>query len=194
MRRIRLLLTMPFVTAALLGGTVPTAFAAQASTADVTVTVLPGALSLSGVSVTDFDAVTLDGTATMTPARLSDFAVSDFRGSGAGWHVTVHATQFAESHDDVGYLVGGARLAQGSLLMPAPQVSTVGDTSSPAPIVRPGPHAIDGAAAVTVASAAVGTGMGEYLFSTGELALSLPSDVRATTYRSTVTVDLVSGP
>lgn len=172
----------------------PVALAAQTATAETTVTVRPGPLSLSGITVSDFDAVTIDGTATLTPATLSDFAVADFRGSGAGWHLTAQATQFAEYDAETGYVPGGATLAQGSLWMDAPEVSPVGDTSSPAPVVPPGPHAIDIDGVVTFATAAADTGMGEYAFTAASLNLSLPADVRATTYRSTVTVDLVSGP
>jgi len=59
--------------------------------------------------------------------------------------------------------------------------------------------AIDSGAAVKVATAPANTGMGTYDFtpgtiSTGNLQPTVPSYAYATTYHSTLTVSIVSGP
>jgi hypothetical protein len=157
----------------------------------LTVTV-PAALAQSlapdPVTVSNFAPVTLDGTAKTTTAPVSDFAVAD--NSGAGWHVTVQATQFREFDGVTGqYVTGGKTLPAGSLMMPAPTVNPVKvEITIPA-----GPHAIDGAS-VQLVSAAVGT-KGTYHFTPGgPLTLTLPSRAYARAYRSEVTIAVASGP
>ena len=144
-------------------------------------------LSPNPVTVSDFASVTLDGTANTTTATMANFSVTDT--AGAGWHVTVGATQFQEF--DVGtaqYVTGGKTLPTGSLTMPAPTVSPTGGITIP-----PGPYAIDGAT-VQLASAATGT-TGTYDFTQGgPLTLTVPASAYARTYRSDVTIAVASGP
>jgi hypothetical protein len=150
-------------------------------------------LTITNPAVENFPGVTLNGTAQTVSASLAGFSVDDARGTGVGWHVTAQATQFAE-HDGTGYVAGGRTLPMGSLTMPAPTVTANG-TSSPPPTLEPGaPWAIDAASAVKIASAAAGTGMGRYDFGAVSLSLTVPASAYAKTYRSDVTVSVVSGP
>lgn len=144
-------------------------------------------LTPNPVTVSDFAAVTLDGTAKTTTATMSDFSVTDT--AGAGWHVTVAATQFQEFDVGAGqHVTGGKNLPAGSLTMPAPTVSPAGGITIP-----PGPYAVDGAT-VQLASAATGT-TGTYDFTHGgPLTLTLPASAYARTYRSEVTIAVASGP
>ena len=164
------------------------AFAADESSA----TVSAGSLTITNPAVGDF-AVTLDGTAKSANSTFDDFSVTDATGSGAGWSVTVGASQFAE-YADSAYVPDGKTLAVDSLSMAAPTVAANG-TSSPEPTLPNGPYTIDGAT-VEVASAATDQGMGTYDFTQAAtpLTLSVPANAYAKTYRSTVTVSVVSGP
>lgn len=171
--------------------------ASAAFAADATdVTVSGGSLGITvAPTVTDFGAVTLDGSAKTTTATFDGFEVNDARGSGAGWNVTVQATQFAEYDTGTStFVASGKTLALNSLSMAAPTVAADGTTSA-APSITAGPYNIDAASAVKIASAATNAGMGKYDFTqAGPVTLSIPTTAYAKTYRSTVTVSTVTGP
>lgn len=171
---------------------------ASAAPDDTNVTVTGGVLSVTDPVVGDFAGVTLTGAAQTTTAAVDGFSVNDATGTGAGWNVTVQATQLAEYDSTLnagagGYVSGGKTLALNSLSLPASTVDSP-NTTSPDPSVTAGPYAIDAASAVKVASAAVDEGMGEYGFSAATLTLSLPASTYAATYRSDVTLSVVTGP
>jgi hypothetical protein len=139
------------------------------------------------VTVSDFDAVTLNGTPRTTTAVMSDFSVSD--SAGLGWHVTIDATQFAEIDAGGQYVTGGRILPVGSLAMVAPTV----EPADPAVTITAGPYALDGTT-TKIATAASGSA-GTFVFTqTGRLTLSLPASAYARSYRSEVTVAVHSGP
>lgn len=143
-------------------------------------------------AVGDFGVVTLDGAARSAEARFGPFTVTDARGSGQGWTVTLQGTAF-RAWDGTGYVPGGAFLPSGSLILPGLAVTPDG-TDSPAPGVAAGPYPLDGAA-VTVAQASPGTGMGRYTFTpTAGLTVIVPASASAGRYRSTVSVSVTSGP
>lgn len=187
-RRIAVALT---ASAVLTMALAPAALAADST--DVTVT--GGTLNITNPLVANFPGVTLNGTAQTVAGAIDAFSVSDGRGSGAGWNVTVQGTRFSEIDGLTGTVVpGGKQLPASSLTMPAPTVAADG-TTSPAPTITAGPYTIDAGGAVKIASAAVDTGMGKYNFTQGgSLSLSVPSSAYAKTYRSTVTVSAVTGP
>lgn len=151
----------------------------------------PGAmgqtLTPATVTVEDFPAVTLDGTAKTTSAAMSNFSVTD--SAGAGWNVTVRATRFAEVDGAGQYVSGGKTLPTGSLTMPAPTFTP----SSALVAVTAGPYAIDGATVKIVSAAPASTGTFDFTQG-GPLTLSLPASTYARAYRSDVTVAVASGP
>lgn len=156
------------------------------------VVVSGGTLGLSPApAVRDFVVVTLDGTARTTTSSMDPFLVTDARGTGAGWKVTVQASRLRQ-WDGAVYVAGGWSLPMGSLAMPAPSVAARGTDSAP-PAVTSGPYVIDGAT-VTVATAGEGTGMGSYAFTPGELVLAVPARAYASTYRSEIAISITSGP
>lgn len=176
-------------------------FAGPAAAAEPTdATITGGDLSIpTAPTAENFGTVTLNGSAQTTSAAMQGFTVTDARGTGDGWKVTVAATQFKE-YDTGGaaYVVSGSSLGLNSLSLPAPTVAANGTTSPPPSIVA-GPYSIDassdGATAVQIASAAVNEGMGRYDFTqSGSLTLSIPASTYAGTYRSELTVSAVSGP
>lgn len=149
-------------------------------------------LSITGVTVADFSPVSLSGAVATTTAGMSDFSVTDSRGTGEGWNVVVQGTTFAE-WNGTSYVAGGKTLPAGSLSMPAPTVSSTETTPKP-PTVTPGPYSIDGYS-VKIASAAVGDGAGTYTFTqSGPLTLTVVAAAYARTYRSDITVSVASGP
>lgn len=155
--------------------------------------VVGGTLAITNPTAPNFASVTLDGTAKTAVVALSVFEVNDATGSGAGWRVTSQATRFSE-HDGVGYVLLGKQLPLNSLSQAQPTVAQDG-TTSPSPSITAGPYTIDtGAGAVQIASAAAGNGMGKYDFSATNLTVSIPSSTYAKTYRSDLTVSVVSGP
>jgi len=165
---------------------------------DTNVTVTGGSLAITTAPTAgDFPGVTLDGTAKTTTATFDNFQVNDSRGTGAGWNVTVQATQFAEWDSTLGvYTVGGKTLPTGSLSLANATVASP-DTTSPDPTMTAGPYTIDAGSAIKIASAAVDTGMGKYdiSFAAGDdLTLSIPASAYAKSYRSDVTLTLASTP
>lgn len=177
--------------------------AVAADSSDVTVT---GAsdLGITNPAAGNFTGVTLDGTVKTTYATLDNFTATDARGTGAGWNVTVQGTQFAE-HNGTAYVASGKTLPTSSLQMAGVTITKADSTSSAIPTATSGPYTLDGGSAVKIASAAAdGTGMGSYTFTQGDLdsgtsgsqalKLTVPASAYAKTYRSDVTVSIVSGP
>lgn len=170
----------------------------MASAADDTnVTIIPGALSATDMVVNDFSPVTLDGTAKSTTASALAFSVTDARGSGAGWNVTVAGTQFCklDALNVACDAVTPRTLPASSLSIPTFSVAKADPTSSGLPGVTAGPYAIDGGSLKVASAAANGSGMGSYSFSQGgNWTLTVPASAYSGTYRSTITVSVASGP
>jgi hypothetical protein len=159
----------------------PAAFASDGTS----VLVSSGSLSISNPAADDFTAVTLNGSSQTTTAPLAGFTATDARGTGAGWHVTAQATQFAG---------GGFTLPTGSLLLSAPTVAAAVGTTSPNPTIVTGPYTIDTVGASQIASAALDEGMGTYNFSATTLTLAVSASAHAATYLSTVTISQITAP
>lgn len=166
-----------------------------------------GSLSVSGGAPGNL-AVTLSGATQEAYATLAGYQASDTTGTGAGWNITIQATQFVCTAG-VGFCpAGGSALPLDSLLLAAPAVTCASGTSctgtsSPPSITISSNSAIDtGGSGVKVASAAVNTGEGTYNFTPGavdgnsshNLVLTVPSSAYATTYNSTLTISIINGP
>jgi large repetitive protein len=145
-----------------------------------------GGLSMTTPTVADFASLTLGGVAQTTTANMGTFTVTDSRGAGAGWNVTVQAAQFTS---------GGHTLPLGSISMPQPTVAKGSPQSTALPTMLPGPYLIDGVSTIKIASAASGgSGQGSYVFTPGPLTLNVPAKTYAGTYTSIVTVSVITGP
>lgn len=213
-------IAISFSAAALVSlGTALPSFAAPPPDPTTSVALTSGGLTASNsfgtsspIYMPNFPAVTLNGRV-QTPTVTFIFAnVVDATGSGDGWNLKLTMSPFTDPN-------GGAAisLATGSLTVTNTPFVTAVDLSStpvigdgaaqiaPLPLhangitsllLSPG-TAFDGAAGVTLVSAAVNGGMGSYSVSPVDLALKLPATVvigSTGTYTSTATLSLNSGP
>jgi hypothetical protein len=167
------------------------------------VRVSPGGLTISadGADVAALAAVTLNssdqGKTVYLP--LVPFTVRDMTGTGRGWHVTIQATPLTAA--------SGATLPPGSLSVAAPLVTCAPGTgcegrAAPPRIMGAYPVPIDTDTATTIASAAVNTGMGSYIFTpssftsnpANNLALAVPQSASPGTYHASLLISVDSGP
>jgi len=188
----------------LLAFTATSAFASSGGPTSVTISAGSG-LSISGAAPGTF-AATLNGSDQTVASTLTSYSASDTRGTGAGWNVTLQATQFACTNGSGSCPSGGDTLPPGSLLMAPETVACNSGTDcsgrASAPTISIASNtALDSGSAVKVASAAASKGMGTYNFTPGTLGgggnaltLAVPSSAYAATYNSTLTVSIVSGP
>ena len=177
---------------AVLAAALPLMAAVPAMASPTSVAVSAGALGVSAPAVNDFAVVVLDGAAQTAHTSLQPFSVTDARGSGQGWTLSLQATPFRE-WDGTAYVPDGKTLPPGSLTLAGVSV-TAAATDSDAPTVVAGPYPLDGPA-VTVAAAAAGAGMGTFTFEpTGELAVAVPAHAYARAYRSELSISVASGP
>ena len=149
-----------------------------------------GELSMLNSVPSDFAPVKLDGTVQTTKADLSDFTVTDARGTGAGWNVMVSATQLEDT-------AAGLKIPTGSIKISAPDVTAQAGASDVESTITIGSGMIDTDTGVKLLSAKVDGGMGKYdvAFPTEALTMTLnPKDVKAGNYTSTITVTLTTGP
>jgi hypothetical protein len=184
----------------------------QASSGGNTSVVISGGspgLVLSGAAPSNFPGVTLNGSDQNVYSTLGTYTAIDQSGSGAGWNITMQATQFTCSAGTGSCPSGGDKFPTGSLQVKPPAVAcansagcgTVSRLSPPTICHGSSAYALDTGSAVNVASAAANTGMGTFNFTpnsfgtgTGSLQLTVPAYAYATTYTSTLTVTIASGP
>jgi hypothetical protein len=191
------------VAAFFLAVTSTTALAAGGPT-QLVVNAGPG-LTITGAPPGNF-AATLTGSDQTVGTSLGTYTGQDTTGSGSGWNVTFQATTFACTAGTGQCPTGGDSLPFGSLLMAPPTVACNTGTSctgrASAPTISIATNAsLDNGAAVKVASAAAKKGMGSYTFTPANisgigtpLSLAVPSYAYASTYNSTLTVSVISGP
>ncbi len=180
------------------------AFASSGGATSVAVTAGSG-LTISGAAPGTFSA-TLTGSDQTVATTLGTYTAADTTGTGHGWNVTFQASQFTCTAGTGQCPAGGDTLPTSSLLMAPETVACNSGTScsgrASAPTISIAANtALDSGSAVKVASAALNKGMGTYTFTPGTLGgagnaltLAVPSYAYATTYNSTLTVSVVSGP
>jgi hypothetical protein len=163
--------------------------AAVAGTITATATVTgAGSIALSNgatASISD----TLDGT-DQTVSYTVPLNITDARGSGAGWNLTLTSTTFTDASSHT--------LATSASTVASVAMACVGGnscTSATNAITYPVtvPAAVSAPAAVKVFNAAANTGMGK-LTVTPTINVAIPGNSYAGTYTSTLTVAAVSGP
>jgi hypothetical protein len=167
------------------------AFPGAAFATDGSATITPGDLTWGTPATVDF-AGTLTGRAqVLTDTQGID--ISDLRGSGEGWHVTLTTTQFTTSSGTIRTLATDSATdlsSTGACDSPDPDECLMAqDSAIPVPIpagsIAPPP--------VVIQSAEVDSGMGAMTY-THVMQLAIPAVVRAGAYSSTWTYSIVAGP
>jgi hypothetical protein len=169
-------------------------------------------LAMCGVSLTaGFPTLTLNGQNQTAFASLSNVNIQDQQSTGtAGWNVTVQASRLAcTSVDGPRCPAGGDTLPAGELLMAGPLAegpsgsTCVSGCGVGGPLSLPRgttPFLIDAGASVKIASYANGDPsytlkLGTVDGTTGHtLKATLPADAYATTYHTTITLTVATGP
>ena len=167
------------------------AFAADSTTS---ATLTGGSLNISSALTAGTFAGTLEGAAqTLTGTDFTGFSINDPRGTGAGWDVTMVATQFLNG-DTI--RTASDDLTANSFTAPLFAVAKADTGSSTLPGTLHAAATIDtGATGVAVAACfANGEGMGTYDFTALATAwkLALTADEYAGAYSSTVTTTLAT--
>lgn len=165
------------------------AAAAVAGTVTATATVSgAGSLSLSNgstASLTD----TLDGT-DQTVGYTLPLTLTDARGSGAGWNLTVTSTTF---NDGAGHTLATSASSISSVAMTCVSGGTCTNATNSITYPATVPAAATAPAAVKLFNAAANTGLGRFTI-TPTIDVSIPGNAYAGSYSSTITVAAVSGP
>lgn len=167
-----------------------TVFASSAFAAETSTVITGEDVTITNTTADAFPGVTLDGTTKTITASLSNFDVTDARGTGTGWNVAIEATPFNNPTAPA----GKSTLSTGSLNLMAPTVIKNDEGSSDLNTITTAGGNID-AGSVKVLSAAENGGMGSYNASANGMTLTLlPKEVYAGTYTSNITVTLTTGP
>lgn len=144
-------------------------------------------MTIADLLIADFTPVTLDGTTQTTTAVVTDTTLTDPTGTGAGWNVSLSASQFTN--------VAAKTLPLSSLELGTVSIAVKEAGSTDITNIGILQGKIDTVAGVNVLSAPLTEGMGTYTISMAPMTLTLlPKDALAGTYTSTVTVTLTSGP
>jgi hypothetical protein len=160
--------------------------------------------------------VTLNGKSQTVNTTMTNFSVTDTRGTKSGWNVTVmgqsgtgksavfaqYCPKFLCGSDLEGYVTGGQKMAAGSLTLSSTGATFTGGTGSAPTLQCSTACKMDNATAVKIASAATG-GAGEGTWTTTgftatSLTLAVPTTLRALkseeVYRVNILWTLNSGP
>jgi hypothetical protein len=160
-----------------------------AFSADVVVT--GGSLEIDDLLIADFNPITLDGTTQDTSAVVTAMALTDSRGTGDGWNVSLKASQFEHG------TILGEKLPLDSLALGTVSIvekeGVTGSTAIAGIAILGG--TIDNVAGVVILNAPGDEGMGTYTVNMEDMTLTLkPATTYAGTYTSTVTMTFTSGP
>jgi WxL domain surface cell wall-binding len=191
----------------------PAAAVAATSNDQTQFSVTGGSLSFSSApAMPTLTAITLNGQAQTNNTTMTNFAVQDATGSGAGWNVTINGnsaggkspvfkqycpTATCGTDSGPGYIAGGQTLAANSLTLSSTGASFSaqnGSTGTAPTLQCSSACNVDSAAAVKVTSAAANAGMGTWGttgWGASSLALSTPTTLKTLQTGEVYRVDLV---
>ena len=160
--------------------------AAEADTTTLQGTVGAGALSVAAPTVSPFEA-TLAGTTQTVHTKVGAWSVTDARGSGEGYSVTLSASAPTISGSDASSPTAGTGFAL--QLTPSTATAASGNPTPTGPVASPDVSL--STSAQTIENAAPNTGQGEWNFpadtGAGSLAVTIPADASDGSYSSTLT-------
>jgi hypothetical protein len=152
-------------------------------------TVTPGSLTWATPAAVDF-AATLNGQAQLITAN-QDLDISDARGTGEGWSITLTTTQFQTTSGALLALNATTDLSSTGTCDSADPTDCAMAADSTTPIAIPA--AATAPAAVVIQDAIVDTGMGSMTFR-HVMQLAIAANARSGVYASTWTYSLISSP
>jgi hypothetical protein len=174
------------VAAATVAALAPAPAMADAVTPTGTITGTPG-VSLTSTASPTFSS-TIDGT-NKSASFTVPMTLTDARGDGTGWKVTLTSTQFSTGGATPRTLAADSSTITGSTAAcAADSTCTAPDNPTTYPLSVPA-----GTPAVNIITAGTGMGMGAFTL-TPTVALAIPANVYAGSYTSTLTVASVAGP
>lgn len=174
-----------------LAGTLLASLASPAGATDrVTLTVVPGPLS---VSVTRLPPITVDEAhSARHQTGMVMLIADDSTGSGDGWQVTLQSSDWMHRGPDSGSDIPARDVAIASVSVVTPMAGQPVDaTGGPKPPVSVAPGTLD--VARTVLQANQNFGQGTYLQRV-DISFRLPAPPRAGSYVGTLTVSISAGP
>jgi hypothetical protein len=195
----RLGISLGLAALALVAPVVP-AFADGDVAGDAGVSYSAGSLSGGAITYGDFAGITLNGTRQTTTATWSIANITDARGTGNGWNLSLTLTPLQQYDTSTGaYVTGGKTLPTSSVTVAvAPTVSQVdpsSGSSAPDTITPVGAGtALDTGSAVKLLSASLDGGMGEFSFGSMTVSLATGASTYAGAYKTTATLSLDDAP
>ncbi len=187
-RSIRFYLGFVMILTMAIGGS---AIAAFADSGTASVAVKAGSLTLTGVTNVSAAPVTLTGDDQTTTYSMG-LTVSDARGSGAGWNLSITSSAFTTGSQSMSNTASSINATPAVACSSAGGHCTSPDDSAiaypvgvPAGAIAPAP--------VKFFDAKANTGLGKFAI-TPVVTLSIPGNTYAGTYTSTVTIALNMGP
>ncbi|RNF39480.1 WxL domain-containing protein [Planococcus salinus] len=153
----------------------------------VSSTITGGELTLSDISATSFSGTKLDGKIQNdSTASIQPFTITDARGTGTGWDVSISASALTNPSVQ-------KALSPGTLTIGTPNLTGIDGASIVADLAKLGGVIDNGP--VKVLTAETDEGMGTFEVSAIPMTLNLkPSEVYAGTYSTTISVTLTNGP
>jgi hypothetical protein len=159
-------------------------------TTNATITVNAGTLNVASTGDLTFSALTLDGTnQTATCSGTPTLTITDARGTGGGWNVTLQLT--------TAFTSGSNTIAASNLSCTATGGTVTPSAGSGANPTQPGTTGTLDSALKVLSAANSGTaGMGRYQFApaTSQFNLTVPAATFAGSYTGTLTITLGTGP
>ncbi|MCL5428500.1 MAG: WxL domain-containing protein [Chloroflexi bacterium] len=169
--------------------------AASAETGTVTIT--GGTLTTTPANV-NLGAVTLNGLNQIatSAAASNNWSAKDARGTGAGWNLTIVATDFTDGGTPLRTInISAANQEFKIQLLDANIAITAGNTKPTSAVTVLTVIPESPAAALKFVSAALNTGMGTYALNPNfELEIPAETYVGTGTYTATITISAVTGP
>jgi hypothetical protein len=142
--------------------------------------------------ISDFGAVTLNGSAQLSTATIAPFTIIDDTGSGAGWNLSLQVPEF-QNGSGVGCATGATQsIAANTLTMDAPVVAAADNSTTMAGVTAEG--FVDFASPRRIVVADINHGAGTYTVAPQVMRFTVPTDSFAGAYCSEVTLALSSGP
>jgi hypothetical protein len=172
----------------ILGLLAATALAVYAE--DATVTISGGSLSETAANVS-MSGVTLDGTDQTSTSAFGDnsWSVTDARGTGAGWNVTIASTDFTDTGKTIDISAADSLF---KIQLTADHITVTAGSAAPTSSVTSLTSIADSTLKI-LSAADDGTGMGSYAYQPN-FELGVAAETYAGSYTATLTLSATTGP